>query len=106
MEQLVVFRLGNEEFCVQILQVQEIILLSPITRVPKTPAFVEGVINLRGEIIPVVDLRKRFGLEVGELGEDARIVVVEVEGNLVGMIVDEVTQTLSIPASQLQPPPT
>ena len=57
---------------------------SPITRVPKTPAFVEGVINLRGEIIPVSELRKRFGLEVGELGEDARIVVVEVEGNLVG----------------------
>ncbi|HOB21927.1 MAG TPA: chemotaxis protein CheW [Bacillota bacterium] len=105
MEQLVVFRLGKEEFGVQILQVQEIILLSPITRVPKTPAFVEGVINLRGEIIPVVDLRKRFGLEVGELGEDARIVVVEVEGNLVGMIVDEVTQPLSIPASQIQPPP-
>ena len=55
MEQLVVFRLGKEEFGVQILQVQEIILLSPITRVPKTPAFVEGVINLRGEIIPVVN---------------------------------------------------
>lgn len=105
MTQLVVFRLGTEEFGVEILQVQEIILLSPITRVPKAPGFVEGVINLRGEIIPVVDLRKRFGLEAGELKEDARIVVVDVADNLVGMIVDEVTQPLSLPTSQIQPPP-
>jgi purine-binding chemotaxis protein CheW len=103
--QLVVFRLGTEEFGVEILEVQEIILLSPITRVPKAPEFVEGVINLRGEIIPVVDLRKRFGLSTGELGSDARVVVVDVNDNLVGMIVDEVTQPLSLPTGQIQPPP-
>lgn len=103
--QLVVFRLGKEEFAVEILQVQEIILLAPITRVPKAPAFVEGVINLRGEIIAVVDLRKRFGLEAGKLGDEARIVVVNVGDNLVGMIVDQVTQPLSLPVSQIQPPP-
>ena len=105
MTQLVVFRLGAEEFGVEILQVQEIILLTEITRVPKAPEFVEGVINLRGEIVPVVDLRKRFALRTEELKEEARIVVVAVEDNLVGMIVDEVTQPLSLPTSQIQPPP-
>jgi len=105
MTQLVVFRLGEEEFGVEILEVQEIILLSPITRVPRAPEFVEGVINLRGEIIPVVDLRKRFGLSADELKDEARIVVVDVNENLVGMIVDEVTQPLSLPTSQIQPPP-
>ncbi len=103
--QLVVFRLGAEEYGVPITQVQEINHLSTPTRIPRSPAFVEGVINLRGKVIPVIDLKKRFELERTEYTEDARIVVVEISGHTVGVIVDEVSEVLRLPTSSIDPPP-
>ncbi len=104
--QLVLFKLGAEEFGVNILQVKEIEKLDQgITRVPRAPHFVEGIINLRGDIIPIVDLRKRFGLTVPSLGYDSRVMIVEVGEALVGMLVDAVVEVLRIPVSSIEPPP-
>ncbi|NLC54182.1 MAG: chemotaxis protein CheW [Firmicutes bacterium] len=104
--QIIIFKLGEEEFGVDILQVREIEKLDQgITRVPKAPPFVEGVINLRGEIIPIVDLRVRFGLTLPELGHNSRVIIVEVGEALVGMLVDAVVEVLRIPVSAIEPPP-
>lgn len=104
--QLVSFFLGDEEFGADILMVQEIIRMQTITRVPNAPHFVEGVINLRGKVIPIVDLRKR--LNVNEPIEDTRkirVIVVDVEGKITGFIVDSVSQVLRIPQSTVEPAP-
>ena len=103
--QLVSFKLGEEEFGVDILQVQEIIRMQNITRVPNAPHFVEGVINLRGKVIPVIDLRKRFDLGDHERDKNTRIVVVKIDDVVVGLIVDEVSEVLRIPADTVEPPP-
>ena len=103
-KQLVVFDLASESYGVDIDAVREIIRMQEITRVPRTPEFVEGVINLRGKVIPVVDLRKRFGLAVGEENKDNRIVVVDIGGQDIGVVVDAVTEVLRIPASAIEPP--
>jgi purine-binding chemotaxis protein CheW len=103
--QLVTFRIGEEEFGVNILQVQEIIRMLDITKVPKAPDFVEGVINLRGKVIPVIDLRKRFGLPARERDKMSRIIVVEIGTTVVGFIVDAVSEVLRLPASTVEPPP-
>ena len=101
-EQFVIFKLGEESYGVDIGSVREIITMRPITRVPKAPDFVEGVINLRGRVIPVVDLRFRLGLGVAEAKASTRIVVVEVKGNTVGMIVDGVSEVLRIARDEVQ----
>ena len=103
-KQLVVFDLDSESYGVDIGAVREIIRMQEITRVPRTPEFVEGVINLRGKVIPVVDLRKRFGLNVGEQNKDNRIVVVDIGGQDIGVVVDAVTEVLRIHASAIEPP--
>lgn len=103
--QLVTFHLGNEEFAVDILRVQEINRMVNITSVPNSPHFVEGVINLRGKIIPVIDLRKRFLMESKEHDKQTRIVVVDVEGKTVGLIVDSVSEVLRLPLDTVEPPP-
>lgn len=103
--QLVTFNLGKEEFAVPILQIQEINRLTEITRVPKSPDFVEGVINLRGKVIPVIDLRKRFGLPQGELGKYARIIVVNMDSRMLGLIVDSVSEVLRLSEDAIEPPP-
>ena len=103
--QLVTFRIGEEEFGVDILRVQEIIRIMEITRVPKAPDFVEGVINLRGKVIPIIDLRKRFGLEVKEHDKHTRIIVIEMNNMIVGFVVDAVSEVLRIPADTVEPPP-
>jgi len=103
--QLVSFNVGNEEFGVDILKVQEINRMVEITRVPQAPHYVEGVINLRGKVIPIVDLRKRFNLEFKEPDKDTRIVVVDIDGNITGMIVDSVSEVLRLRASMIEPPP-
>lgn len=103
--QLVTFVVGEEEFAVPILSVQEINRMMQITRVPQSPAFVEGVVNLRGKIIPVVDLRKRFGLAQKESTGDNRIVVVEVTGRVIGFLVDRVNEVLRIHSRIIEPPP-
>lgn len=102
--QLVVFDLAGEEYAIDIQTVQEIIRYQNITKVPKTQAFVEGVINLRGRVIPVIDLRKRFNLELKAESTETRIVVVEVSGIVIGMIVDAVSQVLRMPESSIEPP--
>ncbi|MEE8471487.1 MAG: chemotaxis protein CheW, partial [Dehalococcoidia bacterium] len=102
--QLVVFDLAKEVYGVDIIAVHEIIRMQVITEVPRTPDFVEGVINLRGKVIPVVDLRKRFGLTVSDETKDSRIVVVDIDGQEVGMVVDAVTEVLRIPTESVEPP--
>ena len=103
-EQLVVFELANEVYGVDISRVQEIIRMATITKLPRAPEFVEGVINLRGKVIPVVDLKKRFGLEQGERSRASRIVVVDVGEHTIGMVVDAVSEVLRVPAEVVEPP--
>lgn len=103
--QLVSFKIGSEEFGVDILKVQEINKMVPITKVPNSPVFVEGVINLRGKVIPIIDFRTRLGLNRIEQTKDTRIVVVDVEGKTIGFIVDSVSEVLRIPANITEAPP-
>ncbi|MBX3237173.1 MAG: chemotaxis protein CheW [Nitrospiraceae bacterium] len=103
--QFVICRIGAEEFAVDVLSVQEINRIVEVTRVPKTPGYVEGVINLRGRIIPVLDLRKLFGLASVNQTSQTRIVVVSVQGRLVGLVVDSVEEVLRIPKNSIEPPP-
>lgn len=103
--QLVSFKIGNEEFGVDILRVQEINRMMEITKVPNAPDFVDGVVNLRGRIIPVVDLRTRLGMPRAEHDSKTRIVVVDLDGKTVGFIVDEVSEVLRIPKNITEPPP-
>lgn len=103
-QQLVVFDLATESYGVDIGAVREIIRLQEITNVPRTPEFVEGVINLRGKVIPVVDLRKRFGLPVGDQSTENRIVVVDIGGQDIGVIVDAVNEVLRIFTDSVEPP--
>jgi purine-binding chemotaxis protein CheW len=103
--QLVSFKMGDEEFGVDILKVQEINRMMEITRVPNSPPYVEGVINLRGKVIPVVDLRQRLGMEPKEKDTHSRIIVMELSGRVVGFVVDAVSEVLRIPKSVTEPPP-
>ncbi len=103
--QLVSFMIGSEEFGVNILYVQEINRMLQITKVPNAPYFVDGVVNLRGRVIPVIDLRTKLGMERKEHDKNTRIVVVEVEGKTAGFIVDAVKEVLRIPAGITEPPP-
>ncbi len=93
---LIIFKLGREEYGMDILKVQEIKRMMSITRVPSTPSFIKGVINLRGSVLPVIDLRTRLGLFEAELTEAARIIVVLVNEGVVGFIVDEVVEVTTI----------
>lgn len=103
--QLVSFKVGTEEFGVDILKVQEINRMFKITKVPNAPDFVEGVVNLRGRIIPVIDLRKRLSIESKVHDNKTRIVVVDILGNIVGFIVDEVNEVLRISKDIIENPP-
>lgn len=103
--QIVSFRLANEEYGVNIMRVQEIILPGEITQMPEVPDYICGLINLRGHVIPIVDLRKRFGLPVSDRDEHTRIIVVNVGTKTIGMVVDAVNEVLRINDEQLEPPP-
>jgi purine-binding chemotaxis protein CheW len=103
--QFVGFRLDNEDYAIAITKIQEIILMKPITRIPEVPAFIEGLINLRGSVIPIVNLRKRFGLPPREVDDETRTIVVNIHDKTVGCIVDAVTQVMRINRDQIQPPP-
>ena len=104
--QLVTFRIAEEEFGVDILSVQEIIRLMQITTVPRAPACIEGVINLRGKVIPVIDMRKRFNLPAIERDSHTRIIVMEFgSAKIVGFLVDAVSEVLRIPASTVESAP-
>lgn len=102
--QVVGFRIGRETFGLPIGSVREIVRVPEITSVPNAPDFIEGVINLRGRIIPVVDLRKRFGEAVGAPSKKNRIVVVEVESRSIGLMVNSASEVLKIPPSEIEPP--
>jgi purine-binding chemotaxis protein CheW len=104
-EQLVTFKLGKEEFGVDIMKVQEIIKIPPVTFVPRAPRFIEGVINLRGNVIPVISLKERFKMEITGSTNDARIIVIQVNGRTMGVIVDQVTEVIRIPEDAIEPPP-
>jgi len=103
--QLVGFLIGNEEYGVDILKVQEINRITQITKVPNSPEFVEGVINLRGKVIPILDLRIRMGMGKKEFDARTRIIVVEINQKTIGFIVDEVTEVLRIPRDVIEAPP-
>ena len=107
LRQLVGFTIGNELFGVDILMVQEIIKSTPITPVPNSPDFIEGVINLRGNIIPVIDLRKRLNIKkpADMPQKDIWILILNVADRVTGFIVDSVTEVLKIHASTIEPPP-
>jgi len=105
--QLVSFAIGKEQFAVEILMVQEIIRMAPITSIPNSPDFIEGVINLRGHIIPVIDLRKRLKLTplAEERKENTRILIINVQDRVTGFIVDAVSEVLKIRTSSIEPTP-
>ena len=103
-QQLVVFQLAAELYGVEISRVHEIIRLQSVTRVPRAPAFVEGVITLRGKVTPVVDLRRRFGLPMADHTRSSRIVVLEIGDQVVGIIVDGVSEVLRVNTSTVEPP--
>ena len=103
--QLVTFKLGNEEFGLDILKVKEIIKPVAITKMPNSPYYVEGVINLRGEVIPVINLRKRLNLAENEQNSKTRIIVIETNKKTTGFIVDEVNEVLRIPENIMEATP-
>ncbi|TAM61572.1 chemotaxis protein CheW [bacterium] len=105
MIQVVSFSLGDEEYGVDIAQVQEINRMVQITHVPRAPHFMEGVINLRGQLIPIIDLRARFGMARAEHTKNTRIVVTEIGSKRVGMVVDAVSEVLRIPVEQVEDAP-
>lgn len=101
-KQYVVFKLGDEEYGIDIQKVQIIERIQNITRVPKSPYFIKGVINLRGEIIPVMSLRSKFNLEEEEYKDETRTIIVEIEDNKIGMIVDQVKEVLQISTEAIE----
>jgi purine-binding chemotaxis protein CheW len=103
--QVVSFKLGPEEYGVDIAQVQEINRMVAVTNVPRAPVFMEGVINLRGQLIPIIDLRTRFGMPRAEHTKNTRIVVTEIGGKRVGMVVDSVSEVLRLPLDAIEPAP-
>jgi len=103
--QFVVFRLGDNEFAVGIEQVQEILVFSRPTRVPRLPGFIEGIINVRGKIVPVMNLCERFEIQGHAWDSETRIIVVEVAGQTIGLVLDMVTEVTRIPLAAIEPPP-
>ncbi len=103
--QLVTFTLRNEEYAVDILNVQEINRITEITQVPNSPSYVEGVINLRGKVMPVINLRKKFNLEDKETDDTSRIIIMDIKGVTNGLVVDSVSEVLRIPTDIVEPPP-
>ncbi len=99
------FRIANEDYGIAIANVTEIIGIQSITEIPEMPDYIKGVINLRGKVIPVMDVRKRFKLPEREYDERTCIIVVEIDGTSVGLVVDTVNEVADIPEDQVEPPP-
>ncbi|SHJ81108.1 chemotaxis protein CheW [Paramaledivibacter caminithermalis] len=95
-KQYVIFKLGNEEYGVDIMKVKEISEFKDSTKVPNAPYFVDGIINLRGEIIPIINLKKRFNISIGDIDSDTRIIVININDKNVGFVVDEASQVLRV----------
>ena len=105
LEQMVTFNLGQEEFGINIQQVQEINRVAEITRVPQTEHYVKGIINLRGKVIPIIDLRLKFGMPGRDYDHHTRIVVVDITGETVGLVVDSVSEVLRVPPDSFEEAP-
>lgn len=103
--QVVACTLANEEYAVDIGVVQEIIRMLEITRVPHAPVFLEGVVNLRGMVIPVMDLRRRFGLAWRQNTDSTRIIIINWQETMVGLVVDSVSEVVRLPGVAIEPPP-
>jgi purine-binding chemotaxis protein CheW len=103
--QLVSFQLDKELYGIEITKVREIILITDITRIPQTPHYVKGLINLRSTVIPVIDLRSLFGLQEGAMTDESRIMVLQARGKTVGIVVDAVSEVLRVKSDQIAPPP-
>ena len=99
------FRIANEDYGIAIANVTEIIGIQSITEIPEMPDYIKGVINLRGKVIPVMDVRNRFKLPPREYDERTCIIVVEIDGTSVGLVVDTVNEVVGIPEEQVEPPP-
>lgn len=100
------FRVGNEDYGIEILYVTEIVGMQKVTEVPDMPDFVKGVINLRGQVIPVIDVRTRFQLESRQYDDRTCAIVVNIDATVIGLIVDSVDEVLNIPDQEISPPPT
>jgi purine-binding chemotaxis protein CheW len=103
--QVVVFILDKNYYGVHILQVQEIIKMTEVTKLPNTPDFIEGIVNLRGKIVPIMDLRKRFGLQEAATNENSKILILKLEEVQFGIIVDEISEVEKVPVSLIENPP-
>jgi purine-binding chemotaxis protein CheW len=103
--QLVSFMLAEEEYGVEVLKVREIIRMPTITKMHNALQYVEGIINLRGKVIPILSMRRRFGLQEIENSGQTRIIIMDVAGGLIGFIVDGVSEVIRIQSSEIQPPP-
>jgi purine-binding chemotaxis protein CheW len=103
--QVACFRLGEELYAADIMRIKEIIRQQRLTALPKSPHFVEGVLNLRGTVIPVIDLRKRFDLPLAPYGRDTRLLIVTLGLQALGLIVDEVTEVITVPVKDIKQPP-
>ena len=102
---LTCFRLGEDIYAVDIMRIKEIIRPQKLATLPKAPSFVEGVLNLRGAVIPVIDLRKRFDMPSLEIDQSRRLLIVMLAGRMLGIAVDEVTEVISVPVADIKPPP-
>jgi purine-binding chemotaxis protein CheW len=105
LRQFISFSVGEEEYGMELMRVKEVIRVRETTWLPRAPSFVKGIINLRGDVIPIIDLRDKFGLEPREATAMTRVIVVEVEGRLMGMVVDSASQVVRIPEDQIEPSP-
>jgi len=103
--QFVTFTLNNEEYAVDILSVQEINRITEITKIPNSPDYVEGVVNLRGKVIPVINLRKKFSFEEKLIDDTSRIIIMDIQDITYGVIVDAVSEVLRVPSSTVEPTP-
>ena len=105
LRQLISFSVGEEEYGLELPRVKEVIRVRQATWLPRAPSFVKGIINLRGDVIPIIDLRDKFGLASREYTAQTRVIVVEVEGRLLGLVVDSASQVVRISADMIEPPP-
>ncbi len=102
--QIVCFKIGSEEYGIDILQVQEILKIPKVTKLPKSSRHILGVIDLRGRVIPIIDLGKKFGI-IADLSNSSRAIVVDIEGKQVGLAIDSVSHVIKVDSGEIEPPP-
>lgn len=103
--QVACFRLQDDLYAIDIMRIKEIIRPQKLTPLPQAPSFIEGIINLRGTVIPVVDLRKRFDMPPREINISTRLLIVRLSGQTLGLVVDDVTEVITVPVTDIKPPP-